>query len=850
MKYEIAELKNGLRVLLVDAPGNTAATVQVWFRAGSALEDITDQGIAHFLEHMFFKGTKKRPGPKVAFDVEGFGGEINAFTSFDYTCYYINTPNTNLCDALEILLDMVANPLFLESELIPERGVVFEEFRQSIDNPGQYLFGMLQKNAFSKGYSHQILGREKTIKNFSRKQVLSFRNKHYHSKNTMLVIGGDLKKKQELLKEAQRFKLPIGKEAKFPPFKISKEKINVHTKDIKMAQMIIAIGAKGFESNDAAVEDLAMNCLGHGESSRFYKRFVLDTTLANGISASTMYFRDGGAHFIKVVFPPKNLEKIMDMLKEEIGAAINEGVENWELSKIKNQYLAGKIFEKETIEQFSFSLGHSFAQTGDIEGDNKFLERIKQTTLKKVNESFVQIFTRPICCELQLPKEEDTTLAKKILQQGFKSLLDLKKIKRDDLKTTCVATSKFDPQVKVFSIKKGIDLIYRKNVLAPTFALQAYIPGGLSDENDKNNGVYNLLAGVITKGYDNIDYDELRKELDDKSANISAFAGKNAYGLTMHALSENFKELVPHFFGSLLRPDIPQKYLENEKELTLRSLEAQQKDPIKICFQEVGKIIFKNHPYSMNMLGKKENIETLTKDELLKTHKKNIQENKIVLTYCGDIEAEELLNIIRPLITVDKKENKRSSVKNILRPKAENKHVHFDREQTQIFIGTSLGQMDKEEHVHIKMLTAHLSGQSSELFIDVRDKKGLCYSAQPIHFNALEGGYFGIYMASGHDKVDAAIDAIFNIWNRLKTKGLTSKEFGRIKKMTKGQTMLNVQTNEDYAGIYSVPYLQKEDLDQYHKKNEAIKNCSLEQFNQSIKDVLSRNLITVTVGPK
>ncbi|MCE3013639.1 MAG: insulinase family protein, partial [Proteobacteria bacterium] len=102
---QVEEVKLGqLNTLFNHNPGSTASTVQMWFRAGSALEDKTNQGIAHFLEHMFFKGTPKRPGALLAQEIESFGGEVNAFTSFDYTCYYINSPARKLDHALEILL--------------------------------------------------------------------------------------------------------------------------------------------------------------------------------------------------------------------------------------------------------------------------------------------------------------------------------------------------------------------------------------------------------------------------------------------------------------------------------------------------------------------------------------------------------------------------------------------------------------------------------------------------------------------------------------------------------------------------------------------------------------------------
>jgi len=156
--------------------------------------------------------------------------------------------------------------------------------------------------------------------------------------------------------------------------------------------------------------------------------------------------------------------------------------------------------------------------------------------------------------------------------------------------------------------------------------------------------------------------------------------------------------------------------------------------------------------------------------------------------------------------------------------------------------------MGTRDNLALKMLTTYLSGQSSELFVDVRDKKGLCYSAQPVHFTALEAGYWGIYMASGFDKVAAAIEAIKGIINRIAEEGLPKEEFLRIKGMIEGQNLLNVQTNDDYANIYSVSTLQGQGLDYYHQNNEAIRNLSYEEFLSQLNKLLNQKWNTVIVG--
>ncbi len=356
-----------LRTLFIHSPGATAASVQIWFRAGSALEDHDNQGIAHFLEHMFFKGTPTHPGPAIAQEVETFGGELNAFTSFDYTCYYINAPARQTHKALTLLLDMVANPMFKGEDFPAERDVVFEEYRRALDNPSQFHFMRLQEACFQGGYAHPILGRDDTIKAFSPEQLKAFRQRFYNLQNAMLVVAGDLKDRTEIEKLVRTFKLPHGEESKFGAFELKKTaQVSIHEKPIRQATLTIALEAPDYLDEKAAAEDLAINCLAHGETSRLYQALVAQSTVCNGVAGSTMYFAHKGAHMLKASFPIENLPKMLKLFEGTLAKALAGDLKEAEVDKIKNQYVASKIYERESIEAFAFSLGHGFAQNGDI----------------------------------------------------------------------------------------------------------------------------------------------------------------------------------------------------------------------------------------------------------------------------------------------------------------------------------------------------------------------------------------------------------------------------------------------------------------------------------------------------
>lgn len=851
MKIDQVKLDNELNTLFIHSPGCSAGTVQMWFRAGSALEKTDNQGIAHFLEHMFFKGTPTRPGPQLAHDIESYGGEVNAFTSFDYTCYYINTPSLFLDKSVDILLDMVANPLFIEEDIPAERQVVFEEYRRAMDNPSQYNFIQLQKAAFDQGYAHPILGREDTILNFSQEQIKSFRENFYNLENALLVVAGDLKEKDKLQEKIKSFRLPHGQKSEFGEFLIKKkESVNIHEKDIRQATLTVCLQAPEYLNEKAAGQDLAINCLAHGETSRFYQELVAKTSLCNGVAGSTMYFANGGVHMLKMNFPVENLPKISKIFLTTLNNALKDGFKAEELTKIKNQYISSKIYERESIESYAFSLGHGFAQSGNIFCEDEFIEKIRATNVDEVWEGLVEILKNSTHFTLQVPKGTKTQPLEKELK---KWQAEIKKAgaKVKKAAQTKLVLSDYDPAVKIAELKPGIKLIYRKNDITPTFVLHAYMKGGQTIENQRTAGIHHLLSRLMTYGYKGMGYEKLKNELESMSSSLNGFSGKNAYGLTLHGQSKDFERLSQHFFGTLFTPEVPKKFFDHEKKVILRALDNQKEDPMKQAFKAFYRMMFNGHAYSLDLAGTPQTLKTFTPMSLKKMHSSHLKSSELVLTYCGDLDFSVVQH---HMMEVVKHLNPRKSSKTVKKkPKSitgKKEALEFKREQTQIVIGTPAFPIGQKEDLYLKMITAHLSGQSSDLFVEVRDRQGLCYSVSPIHISAVEAGCWGIYIGSGHDKTEAAINAIMQIIDNLKENGIQRSEFERIKTMIDGQNLLGIQTNEDYAQFYSIPVLHGLGVDFSHKNNDQIRSANYEDFQAFLKKFFAKRWNIVQAGPK
>ncbi len=440
-----------------------------------------------------------------------------------------------------------------------------------------------------------------------------------------------------------------------------------------------------------------------------------------------------------------------------------------------------------------------------------------------------------IAPQLRAFQKRLNTLAKKHLTKE-------KVLKRD--------SSKYDDAVAMVDVIPGVRLIHRRNQLTPTFVLHHYVKGGQTIETAATAGQHSMLARLLTYGYKGMPYEKLKMDLENRSAALSGFGGKNAYGLTLHGQSQDFDGLLAHFAGTLLAPTLPEKFLKHERQVILRMIDNQKEDPVKQAFKNWYRLVFNAHPYALDGVGTPDSLKKITPAILQRLHKSHMSGDEIVLTYCGDLGLETVLAKLRTAFATLKPRKGKKPKKNALKP-ITNKRIGIEmkREQVQLVIGKPAFGMTAKEDLYLKMLTAHLSGQGSELFVEVRDRQGLCYAVQPVHVTALETGAWGIYIGAGADKKERAEKAITDILARLSREGLTRDEFERVKTNIDGQQQLSVQTNEDFAQFYSVPALHGHGLDFQHKAQDFIRAADYGEFQSFLKKYLTGGWNVVAVGP-
>ena len=322
-KVEIHKLDNGVTVLLDHMPQQKAASVGYFFRVGSRYEEEHENGLAHFLEHMAFKGTDKRNVRQLAIEMDDLGAASNAFTSRQGTCYYMSGVASDLLKFNDILSDMALNMSLPADELETERGAILNEIQMYAGQPDFVLNDLFHEKIFAgQAYGRTILGPPENIKSFSRDDFEAFRQKHYHAGNLVVSVAGAFDKDEILKDIAEKTKdIKKGERSICPPAEF-KENVQAHAvrSQDQHVNLTLAFNSKvKLGSKEHRAEMLLARVLsGNGMSSRLFQEIREKRGLVYSVRAGNSVSRDAKMFYVDAGMSPENVTEFMDVLSEEL----------------------------------------------------------------------------------------------------------------------------------------------------------------------------------------------------------------------------------------------------------------------------------------------------------------------------------------------------------------------------------------------------------------------------------------------------------------------------------------------------------------------------------------------------
>lgn len=383
---EIGQLNNGIRVVCDYMKDVETTSIKILVNTGSRNENIKNNGISHFIEHMAFKGTKNRNAKQIAYDFENIGASFNAYTSVETTAYYSKQLKEYTEKALEILIDMIDNSIFDNEELEKERGVILQELAMTNDTPDDIIYDYYKETAFNnQPYGRSILGPAENIKNFQKNDFLDYINTNYTADNIVLSVAGKITLDEiinfgnKYFKERNNKNNFIPEKAKYTAGCFKKEK------DLEQVQCII--GFEGLSYNDENKYKISVmnHILGSGMSSRLFQEVRENKGLCYTVYSFNSFGRDVGSFEIYTGIEPENTNKAIDAIIDELKKA-TETITRDELERSKIKLKSSILMGLENTSSRASSNGADILKYGKVIDEQDIIEDINSTTIEEVQD--------------------------------------------------------------------------------------------------------------------------------------------------------------------------------------------------------------------------------------------------------------------------------------------------------------------------------------------------------------------------------------------------------------------------------------------------------------------------------
>jgi predicted Zn-dependent peptidase len=397
MDYSSHVLKNGFEVILAPLKSSEAVTVLFLVKTGSKYEKKDENGVSHFLEHMLFKGTVKRPNTfAISEALDKVGGIYNAFTGKEYTGFYIKLAHSHLELALDVLSDMLLNSRFRQEDVEKERNVILEEIKLYQDTPTAYIGELFEELLYGDTPAgREIIGTEKTVSSFSSGDIKNYFSSHYGSKNSLLVIAGKMKEK-ETINLVKNYFLPFPKKTIPKKEKVVEKQISPAVYKFKKNtdQTHLCLGVRSFDMFDEKRYALALlnSVLGGGMSSRLFINIRERQGLAYYIKSHQELYSDSGYFMVQAGIAHQNIKKVVKLIINELKLLRKITVKEKEMGKAREHIKGITLLGLETSDAIASFLGQQKLLKGKIETPEQVFKKLNQISAKDLKQIAKLIF--------------------------------------------------------------------------------------------------------------------------------------------------------------------------------------------------------------------------------------------------------------------------------------------------------------------------------------------------------------------------------------------------------------------------------------------------------------------------
>ena len=620
------------------------ASVQLWLATGTCDEGKGQHGAAHMLEHMVFRPWGPEPGDDLANEIEGSGGEVNAYTSHDETVFHATLPARGAEFALCALSRAVIARKFEASDYEREREVVVEEIHQYEDDAAAVVGDQMLGQLFGDdGYGRPILGSEASLRGMDVRALSRFYRRTYvGSRLRVVVVGTVSPAKIFALAERLFGELPAGRARKVPRRwpRNSQRTLSLPRVPGTESPVRLAWAGPAIHHEDAVALDLLSVCLGQGESSRlsvalrFRERLALDTY------ASYLVGARGGSLSVSVTCPPASIAGCVERVREEVERLRQEPPGAEELARARAMLRSSLIYRKETVQGQAQALGYYMTVADDPELEARYfetLDALEGPTLLAVARRYLTEGAEHLC--IGLPRDAMPGKELTALRKGLKRRLS-SQAKRAT-KPKARPWHRPRPELWAHDFPNGLRLRIHRDTSLPLAAGWIAWPGGQRLETTKNAGVGSLMSACIGRAAPGRSPLEIGRWLDTRAALLDGFFGRSSMGLALESTSDSFDELFELALDCSFEPEFDARELARQRKNTLEDLQAQAEDPGLIAVRGALRAVYARHPQGRPLRGESRVVEKVGVEQLASLMARQNWGDALV-SLAGDVDPERV----------------------------------------------------------------------------------------------------------------------------------------------------------------------------------------------------------------
>lgn len=405
------KLDSGIPVVCEQVPDFHSVTVGIWVRAGSVTETEKENGVSHLIEHMLFKGTEKRSAKQIAMEMDSMGGQINAFTSKECTCYYIKVIDEKLKDGIEVLSDLFLHSVFDEKELEKEKGVVLEEIAMYNDTPDEVAHELIS-STFFKGtlLEKTILGPAENIKGFGRDDLVAYKEKFYGPGNIVIAVAGNFNK-EELMDTLNRYFCNLcAPGVEDPDLTVNnliyERKKSFAFRDIEQAHLSVAFPGCAYEDPKRYALSVLSNIIGASMSSRLFQKIREEMGMAYAVYSYLSMYTTTGMFAVYAGTTQRNLQVVTEMVLEEMKTLKKDKITKEEFVQSKEQLKGNYVLALESTSAKMNAIGKAKLLTGKLVTEEETVKLVNKVSFEEANALLETLIDFNACSITAVGKED------------------------------------------------------------------------------------------------------------------------------------------------------------------------------------------------------------------------------------------------------------------------------------------------------------------------------------------------------------------------------------------------------------------------------------------------------------